>query len=96
MTALFVLVIGDEWMNTTTVPEDELTPTELLKERDAEIKELHARLEAKRHMIIALSAAAHHRDVADLASEPGWPAAHRETHHQSNDSKGSEASGSSW
>ena len=73
VTALFVLVIGNEWVNTTTVLEDELTPTELFKEKDAEIKELHARLKDKGIMINALSAAARHRDVADLASDSVSP-----------------------
>ena len=82
--------------NSSALLEEEVTTTaDLLKEKDAEIKELRARLEDKDRMVNALSSAARHRDVADLASEPVSPAAHRETHHHSNDSKGSGASGGS-
>ena len=43
-------------------------------------------------MVDALKAAARHRDIADLASEPASPAIRRETHHQSNESKDSKLS----
>lgn len=75
--------------------EEDPKMADLLKEKDAEISELRARLEDKDRMVNALSTAARHRDVVDLASEPVSPAIRRETHHQSNDSKDSKFSGGS-
>jgi centromeric protein E len=67
----------------------------LLKEKDTEIAELRARLDDKDRMVDALRAAARHRDVADLASEPTSPNIRGESsRHQSNDSKDSAATGS--
>lgn len=68
---------------------------ELLKDKDAEIADLRARLDDKDRMVDALRAAARHRDVADLASESASPNIRRESfHHQSKDSKDSAATGS--
>ena len=70
----------------------ELDPhtADLLKERDAEIAELRAQLDDKNRMVNALQSAARHRDIADLASEPGTPFEKpRESLHQSKDSKDS-------
>lgn len=68
---------------------------ERLIEKDSEIAELRARLDDKDRMVDALRAAARHRDVADLASEPTSPNIRRESfHHQSKDSKDSAATGS--
>ena len=73
------------------IDEDPKTTT-LLKEKDAEITELRARLEDKDRMVKALRSAARHRDVADLVSEPTSPSIRRDIYHQSNDSKDSKES----
>lgn len=78
------------------LPEDEdLSRTaEILKERDAEIAELRTRLDDKDRMVDALRAAARHRDLAEVVSEPASPAVRQESfHHQSKDSKDSKVSG---
>ena len=69
----------------------------LLKEKDAEIAELRARLSDKDRMLDALRAAAHHREIADMASGPASPIIIRSEifHHQSKDSKDSAATGHS-
>ena len=76
--------------------EDDVKSADLLREKDAEIIELRARLDDKDRMVTALRSAARHRDVADLAaSEPSSPAVQRSIHHQSNESKDSKVSGGS-
>ena len=76
--------------------DEDIKSSELLKEKDAEIAELRARLDDKDRMVTALRSAARHRDVADLAaSEPSSPAVQRPVHHQSNESKDSKVSGGS-
>ncbi|KAK4698072.1 hypothetical protein P7C71_g126, partial [Lecanoromycetidae sp. Uapishka_2] len=67
---------------------------EILKEKDAEIADLRARLDDKDRMVDALRAAARHREVADLVSEPTSPNIRRGSFHQSKDSKDSAATGS--
>ena len=69
--------------------------TSLLKEKDAEIADLRARLDDKDRMVSALRAAARHRDIADLASEPTSPAIRKVSLHHSNESKDSKVSGGS-
>ncbi|CAF9938012.1 hypothetical protein IMSHALPRED_000625 [Imshaugia aleurites] len=68
---------------------------ELLREKDAEIADLRARLDDKDRMVNALRAAARHRDTADFAFEPLYPEFRKESHHQSNESKDSGGSGNS-
>jgi centromeric protein E len=51
----------------------------LLKEKDAEIADLRARLDDKERMVGALRSAARKRDVADLTSDPDHPP-HRRNH----------------
>ena len=75
--------------------EDQPNAMDLLKEKDAEIADLRARLDDKDRMVGALQAAARHRDIADLASEPEpmWPPKNRRgSLHQSKDSKDSKDS----
>ena len=73
--------------------EDNASPTELLREKDAEIADLRARLDDKDRMVNALRSAARHRDTADFSSEPLSVEFRRESHHQSNGSKDSGGSG---
>lgn len=75
--------------------EENSCPTELLREKDAEIADLRARLEDKDRMVDALRSAARHRDTADFASEPLSSDIRKESHHQSNGSKDSGGSGNS-
>ena len=75
--------------------EEESKNANLLKEKDAEIVELRARLEDKDRIVQALSAAARHRDIAGLASAPASPRFGSGSYHQSNDSKDSKVSGGS-
>jgi centromeric protein E len=78
--------------------EDPPNAIDLLKEKDAEIADLRARLDDKDRMVGALQAAARHRDVADLASEPepiSPPKPRRGSLHQSKDSKDSKVSAGS-
>lgn len=78
-----------------SVVEEESSMTELLREKDAEISDLRARLDDKDRMVNALRSAARHRDTADFASETLSPETRKESHHQSNDSNDSGGSGSS-
>ena len=73
--------------------EDNASPTELLREKDAEIADLRARLDDKDRMVNALRSAARHRDTADFSSEPLSIEFRKESHHQSNESKDSGGSG---
>ena len=73
--------------------EDNTSPTELLREKDAEIADLRARLDDKDRMVNALRSAARHRDTADFSSEPLSLECRKESHHQSNESKDSCGSG---
>ena len=75
--------------------EDNASPTELLREKDAEIADLRARLDDKDRMVNALRSAARHRDTADFSSEPVSLEFRKESHHQSNESKDSGGSGNS-
>ena len=76
--------------------EENASTTELLREKDAEIADLRARLDDKDRMVNALRSAARHRDTADFASESlSPPETRRESHHQSNESKDSGGSGDS-
>jgi len=81
--------------NSSLFEEEDSKTVELLKEKDAEIAELLARLDDKDRMVNALRAAARHRDIADLASEPSAPTLQRGSYHQSNDSKDSKVGGGS-
>ena len=69
--------------------EENSSTTELLREKDAEIAELRARLDDKDRMITALRSAARNRDTADFSSELLSPGIRNESHHQSNESKDS-------
>lgn len=75
--------------------EENTSTTELLREKDAEIADLRARLDDKDRMVNALRSAARHRDTADFASELFGPEIRKESHHQSNGSKDSCGSGKS-
>lgn len=75
--------------------EENTSTTELLREKDAEIADLRARLDDKDRMVNALRSAARHRDTADFASELFGPEIRKESHHQSNGSKDSCGSGNS-
>lgn len=75
--------------------EEHVSTMEILREKDAEIADLRARLDDKDRMVNALRSAARHRDTADFASEPLSPGIRKESHHQSNDSKDSGGSGNS-
>ncbi|CAD6587606.1 MAG: hypothetical protein ASARMPREDX12_002950 [Alectoria sarmentosa] len=75
--------------------EEHVSAMEILREKDAEIADLRARLDDKDRMVNALRSAARHRDTADFASEPLSPGIRKESHHQSNDSKDSGGSGNS-
>ncbi len=93
-----LLVSPTSQINTSPLEEEgteDSKTAEQLKEKDAEIAELRAQLDDKDRMVNALRAAARHRDVADLASEPSSPAIPRVSYHQSNDSKDSKVSGGS-
>lgn len=78
-----------------SIIEENSSTIELLREREAEIADLRARLDDKDRMVNALRSAARHRDTADFASELLLPEIRRESHHQSNESKDSGGSGSS-
>ena len=78
-----------------SVIEENTSTTELLREKDAEIADLRARLDDKDRMVNALRSAARHRDTADFASELFGPEIRKESHHQSNGSKDSCGSGNS-
>lgn len=69
--------------------EENSSTTELLREKDAEIADLRARLDDKDRMITALRSAARNRDTADFSSELLSPGIRNESHHQSNESKDS-------
>ncbi|KAM0802563.1 kinesin motor domain-containing protein [Usnea florida] len=69
--------------------EENSSTTELLKEKDAEIADLRARLDDKDRMITALRSAARNRDTADFSSELLSPGTRNESNHQSNESKDS-------
>ena len=69
--------------------EENSSTTELLREKDAEIADLRARLDDKDRMITALRSAARNRDTADFSSELLSPGIRSESHHQSNESKDS-------
>ena len=73
--------------------EDNVSPTELLHEKDAEIADLRARLDDKDRMVNALRSADRHLDTADFSSEPLSVEIRKESHHQSNESKDSGGSG---
>ena len=73
--------------------EESSSTTEVLREKDAEIADLRARLDDKDRMVNALRSAARHRDTADFASEPLSPEIRKESQHQSKDSGGSGNSG---
>ena len=75
--------------------EETASTTELLREKDAEIADLRARLDDKDRMVSALRSAARHRDTADFSIEPFLPDIRKESHHQSNESKDSGGSGNS-
>ena len=77
------------------IEENTSSTIELLREKDAEIADLRARLDDKDRMVNALRSAARHRDTADFASEPPYPEIRKESHHQSNESKDSGGSGNS-
>lgn len=68
----------------------------VLKEKDAEIAELKARLEDKERMVSALRSAARKRDVADLSVDTSTPPAsagrRSSSYHQSNGSHASNGS----
>ncbi len=80
--------------------EENASTTELLREKDAEIADLRARLDDKDRMVNALRSAARHRETADFVSEPlSPPEIRKESHHQSNESKdsgGSSSNGNSY
>ena len=79
-----------------SMTEDNASTTELLREKDAEIADLRARLDDKDRMVNALRSAARHRDTADFVSEPmSPPEIRKESHRQSSGSKDSGGSGSS-
>lgn len=75
--------------------EENVSTIETLREKDAEIADLRARLDDKDRMVSALRSAARHRDTADFASEPLSPGIRKESYHRSNDSKDSGGSGNS-
>ena len=78
---------------TTNSLEVDSKTVDLLGDKDAEIAELRAQLDDKNRMVNALQSAARHREIADLASEPGTPLERRrESLHQSKDSKDSKTS----
>ena len=79
-----------------SIIEDNTCTAELLREKDAEIADLRARLDDKDRMVNALRSAARHRETADFTSEPlSPPEIRNESHRQSNGSKDSVGSGSS-
>ena len=96
--------------NFSVVEEDPIDSTVMLKEKDAEIADLRARLEDKDRMVNALRVAARNRDNADPASPPPVSPRHLSTprktglnsplpplpiHHQSSSSNDTTASNTS-
>lgn len=73
--------------------EENASTIEVLREKDAEIADLRARLDDKDRMVNALRSAARHRDTADFAAEPLSSEIRKESQHQSKDSGGSGNSG---
>ncbi|KAL9603366.1 MAG: hypothetical protein Q9219_001228 [cf. Caloplaca sp. 3 TL-2023] len=67
--------------------------TTAMREKDAEIADLRARLEDKDRMVMALRSAARKRDVAELKSEPGTPQVSQTTQQRRNGSNESADSG---
>lgn len=75
--------------------EEHASTAELLREKDAEIADLRARLDDKDRMVNALRSAARHRDTADFVSEPLSPEIRQDSHRRSDGSKDSGGSGNS-
>ncbi|KAF6227344.1 hypothetical protein HO133_008788 [Letharia lupina] len=69
--------------------EENASTRDIIREKDAEIADLRARLDDKDRMVNALRSAARHRDTADFVSEPLSPEIRKESYHQSNESKDS-------
>ena len=75
--------------------EENASTAEILREKDAEIADLRARLDDKDRMVNALRSAARHRHTADFASEPLSSEIRKESHRRSDGSKESGGSGNS-
>ena len=72
------LLFSPSSSRSTFLPVEETPSSQLLADKDAEIRDLRARLEDKDRMVTALRSAARHRDIAD-PSVPSAPASPPQT-----------------